>query len=146
MAYNPAPPPLRLTGVRTWQGDVVDLPPFMGPVDGFIFNAVFANLADQREALLRAALMMRPGGRIIISHPMGRAWLAECVAHSPQVRRGIGPPPGVWGRRHGYGAAAMGMEPPPWVCKQQGTTAGAAAWGSVMAASVHALAACTERH
>ena len=65
---------LSLSGVRTWCGDVVDLPNFLGPADAFFFNGVFGNLYNQRDALLRAALMLRPGGCIVISHPMGRGW------------------------------------------------------------------------
>jgi hypothetical protein len=59
-------------GVRTWCGDVVDLPSYQGPVDAFFFNGCFGNLFDPREALLRAALMTRPGGHIVLSHPMGK--------------------------------------------------------------------------
>ena len=34
-----------------------------GPFDAAFFNAVFGNLFDQREALLRASLLLRPGSR-----------------------------------------------------------------------------------
>ncbi len=53
---------------------MVDLPNYQGPADAFFFNAVFGNVHSQREALLRAALMLRPGGWVVVSHPMGRAW------------------------------------------------------------------------
>lgn len=33
-----------------------------GPFDVAVFNAVFGNLVDQREALLRTCFLMRPGG------------------------------------------------------------------------------------
>ncbi len=68
--------------VRTWQGDIVDLPAFQGPFDAVFFNAVFGNVADQKAALTAAALRLQPGGHIVISHPLGRAWL--------QVRGGLG--------------------------------------------------------
>lgn len=32
---------------------------------------------DQRDDLLRTALLLKPGGHIIISHPLGRKWLNE---------------------------------------------------------------------
>jgi SAM-dependent methyltransferase len=47
----------------------------MAPFDAAFFNAVFGNLHDQREALLRVALLLRPGGHIVISHPLGSEWL-----------------------------------------------------------------------
>jgi len=61
-------------GARTWCGDFVDLPAYMGPADAVVFNAVWGNMHDPRRALLRASLLLRPGGRAVISHPLGRAW------------------------------------------------------------------------
>lgn len=49
--------------------------PPQGPFDAAFFNAVFGNLHDQHEALLRAALLLRPGAYVAISHPLGRPWL-----------------------------------------------------------------------
>lgn len=63
--------------VRTWCGDIVDLPSYMGPFDTAIFNAVFGNLYDPKDALLRAAFLVKPGGHIVISHPLGSRWLAQ---------------------------------------------------------------------
>lgn len=61
--------------VRTWVGDVCDLPAYQGPFNAAFFNSVFANVADQGAALLAAALQLRPGGHLVISHPLGRAWI-----------------------------------------------------------------------
>ena len=61
--------------VRTWLGDVCDLPAYQGPFHAAFFNAVFGNVADQRAALLAVALQLRPGGHLVISHPLGRAWV-----------------------------------------------------------------------
>lgn len=47
--------------VRTWLGDVESIPAFQGPFDAALFNAVFGNIYDQREALLRTCLLLRPG-------------------------------------------------------------------------------------
>ena len=60
--------------VRTWVGDVVDLPAYQGPFDAAFLNAMFGNVADQRATLLAAAMQLRPTGHIVISHPLGRAW------------------------------------------------------------------------
>lgn len=80
-----APPLGNTPAVRTWTGDVVDLPSYMGPFDAVFFNSVFGNLHDQRAALLRAALLLRPGGWLVISHPLGRTWLEGYAAANPQV-------------------------------------------------------------
>ena len=34
---------------------------WQGPFDAALFNAVFGNVFDQREALLRACLLLKPG-------------------------------------------------------------------------------------
>ncbi|KAK9909502.1 hypothetical protein WJX75_003231 [Coccomyxa subellipsoidea] len=76
-------------GFRTWVGDVESVPAYQGPFDAAFLNAVFGNVFDQRETLLRTALLLRPGGHIVISHPLGRAWHevlragdAELVPHA----------------------------------------------------------------
>jgi riboflavin kinase len=72
-------------GARTWCGDFVDLPAYMGPVDAVIFNACYGNMHDPRRALLRASLLLRPGGRVVVSHPLGRAWHAGLRAREPGI-------------------------------------------------------------
>jgi riboflavin kinase len=69
--------------VRTWRGDFVDLPSYMGPVDAVVFNACWGNMHDPRRALVRAGLLLKPGGRVVISHPLGRAWHARLRAGEP---------------------------------------------------------------
>ena len=62
-------------GVRTWHGDVVDLPPYLtAGTDAVFMNACFGNMFSPRDALLKAALAVKPGGYVVVSHPMGRAW------------------------------------------------------------------------
>eukprot|EP00887_Chlorella_sp_A99_P003181 scaffold9.g3181.t1 len=72
-------------GVRTWVGDVLDLPAYQGPFDAAFFNSVFGNLHDPHEALLRTALLLLPGGRMVISHPLGREWLEQYRAVQPDI-------------------------------------------------------------
>ena len=67
--------------MRTWRGDIADLPTFQGPFDAVFFNAVFGNVADQKAALTAAALRLKPGGHAVISHPLGRAWLQVSTGH-----------------------------------------------------------------
>lgn len=67
--------------MHTWCGDIVDLPAARGPVDAVFFNACFGNLHDRREALWAACRLLRPGGHVVISHPLGR-WVYTYV-HMP---------------------------------------------------------------
>jgi riboflavin kinase len=71
--------------VRPWLGDVLDVPAFQGPFDAAFFVAVYGNLADPRAALLHAALLLRPGGRLVAAHPLGRGWHARYRAAHPAL-------------------------------------------------------------
>jgi riboflavin kinase len=70
-------------GVRTWQGDFLQVPAYMGPVNAICMNAVFGNFADLHEALLKAALMLQAGGHLVISHAMGRQWHTQLHQERP---------------------------------------------------------------
>jgi SAM-dependent methyltransferase len=72
-------------GVRTWLGDFTELPPFLGTADAILMNAVFGNFFSQREALIKASFLLKPGGHLVLSHPMGRAWHAGLRAGSPEL-------------------------------------------------------------
>lgn len=48
-----------------------------GPFDAIFYNAVFGNLLDEHAGLTKACFLLRPGGHIVISHPLGRAWHEE---------------------------------------------------------------------
>lgn len=67
-------------------GDVVDLPNYLGwAADAFVFNSVLGNLHSPRAGLLKAALQLRPGGHVVVSHPLGRAWHTQLAAAQPRV-------------------------------------------------------------
>ena len=72
-------------GVRVWQGDFLDLPQYYAPFDAIVMNAVFGNMFDSRAVLLKASLYTKPGGHVVISHPLGRAWHASLAASSPDM-------------------------------------------------------------
>lgn len=71
--------------MRTWLGDFTELPPFLGTADTILMNAVFGNFFSQREALIKASFLLKPGGHLVLSHPMGRAWHAGLRAGSPEL-------------------------------------------------------------
>lgn len=68
-----------------FHGDIIDLPPASSPFDAVFFNAMFGNVYDPAAALRQAHRLLRPGGRVIISHPMGRAWHARLREQNPDM-------------------------------------------------------------
>lgn len=57
-----------------------------GCFDSVVFNAVFANMHSQRQALAAACTAARPrGGRVVISHPLGRAFVSRLSAEDGSV-------------------------------------------------------------
>jgi SAM-dependent methyltransferase len=52
-------------------------------VDVFLINACYPNLVDKDRCFRNIARMLRPGGRVIISHPMGRAFTEFLKTHMP---------------------------------------------------------------
>jgi ubiquinone/menaquinone biosynthesis C-methylase UbiE len=61
--------------VETILSDVCDLKLPDDSLDAAFMNAVFPNIADKPSALANISRMLRVGGRLIISHPEGRAFV-----------------------------------------------------------------------
>jgi ubiquinone/menaquinone biosynthesis C-methylase UbiE len=63
--------------VRTYRADIalLALPP--DSVDVIFMNAMFGNIADKPGACCNAARMLRVGGRLVVSHPEGRAFVDQ---------------------------------------------------------------------
>lgn len=57
----------------------------MWPVDAIFMNSMFGNMYMPDAALLHCALMLQPGGKIIISHPLGRAWQTQLHNKHPDT-------------------------------------------------------------
>jgi ubiquinone/menaquinone biosynthesis C-methylase UbiE len=55
------------------QASVADLPFAAEHFDVVTCNAAFPHFPDRRRALAEMASVLRPGGRLTISHPIGRA-------------------------------------------------------------------------
>ena len=53
--------------------------------DAVVFNAVFGNVYDQGAALAAACALLKPGGRLLISHPLGASFVRELRASDPSV-------------------------------------------------------------
>ena len=57
------------------QGDISQLEIHDGSIDVVVINACYPNILDKHTAFLKISRMMRNGGRIVISHPMGRRFI-----------------------------------------------------------------------
>lgn len=44
-------------------------------IDVIFMNACYPNIVDKRSTFANISRMMRPGGRMVISHPMGRSFI-----------------------------------------------------------------------
>ena len=71
--------------VRFLQKDVVDLVGSVGPVDVVFCNACFGNFYDSPEALRASNILCRHGGRLVISHPMGREFVRRLRDEHPEM-------------------------------------------------------------
>jgi SAM-dependent methyltransferase len=63
--------------VRTYRADIALLKLDPASVDVIFMNAMYGNVADKPRACRNAARMLRPGGRLVVSHPEGRAFVDQ---------------------------------------------------------------------
>ncbi len=61
--------------VETFQSDVRDLTISDSSIDAILINACYPNIADKAGAFANIARMMKPAGRLVISHPLGKAFV-----------------------------------------------------------------------
>jgi ubiquinone/menaquinone biosynthesis C-methylase UbiE len=69
--------------VQTFHSDVADLALEDASVDVAFLNAMFGNIADKPRACRNLSRMLRQGGRMVVSHPEGRAFVEELRRTSP---------------------------------------------------------------
>jgi len=68
--------------VRTFHTDVASLALASTSVDAIFINGMYGNIADKPAACSNAARMLRSGGRLVVSHPEGRAFVDQLRASS----------------------------------------------------------------
>ena len=52
-------------------------------IDAVFINACYPNIADKAGAFSNLARMMRPAGRVIVSHPLGKRFVDTLKKYSP---------------------------------------------------------------
>lgn len=62
-------------GVKTLLSDVRDLDLPKNSIDAVFINACYPNIADKAGAFTNLARMLKPAGRLVISHPLGKSFI-----------------------------------------------------------------------
>jgi ubiquinone/menaquinone biosynthesis C-methylase UbiE len=68
--------------VDTYHADIISLDLASTSVDAIFMNGMYGNIADKPAACRNAARMLRSGGRFVVSHPEGRAFVDQLRASS----------------------------------------------------------------
>ena len=63
--------------VRTYSLGIASLDLASTSVDAVFMNGMYGNIADKPAACRNAARMLRPGGRLVVSHPEGRTFVDQ---------------------------------------------------------------------
>jgi ubiquinone/menaquinone biosynthesis C-methylase UbiE len=72
----------KYAGVRTYHADIASLDSVSASLDAIFMNGMYGNIADKPAACRNAARMLRSGGRLVVSHPEGRAFVDQLRASS----------------------------------------------------------------
>ena len=68
--------------VHTYHADIASLDVASTSLDAIFMNGMYGNIADKPAACRNAARMLRSGGRLVVSHPEGRAFIDQLRASS----------------------------------------------------------------
>ena len=63
------------TGVETILSDVRDLTLPAASIDVVFINACYPNIADKAGAFANLSRMLKPDGRLVVSHPLGKKFV-----------------------------------------------------------------------
>lgn len=73
----------KFPNIQTHLSDVRDLELPDDTLDVAYINGCFSNLMDKEGSLANLFRMLRSGGRLVISHPLGRGFINELKGHTP---------------------------------------------------------------
>lgn len=68
---------------KTISADVRDLSLPDGSIDVVFMNACYPNIVDKDASFANISRMMKPGGRMVISHPLGKSFVKLLKGKSP---------------------------------------------------------------
>ena len=68
--------------VHTYHADIASLDVASTSLDAIFMNGMFGNIADKPAACRNAARILQSGGRLVVSHPEGRAFIDQLRASS----------------------------------------------------------------
>jgi len=68
--------------VHTYHADIISLALASTSVDAIFMNGMYGNIADKPAACGNSSRMLRSGGRLVVSHPEGRAFVDQLRATS----------------------------------------------------------------
>jgi SAM-dependent methyltransferase len=68
---------------KTLLGDVRDLTLPNMSINVVFVNACYPNIVDKRRSIANLGRMMKRGGRLVISHPMGKSFIDGLRPRSP---------------------------------------------------------------
>lgn len=71
--------------VAFWQGDILDFPVSEDLYDAAWCNACFGNLYDQQAAVQKIATLLKPSGRMLITHPLGLEFVQTLHEKDPAL-------------------------------------------------------------
>lgn len=69
--------------VMTHRSDISELALPAASLDAAFINGCFSNIMDKARSLDNLHRMLRPGGRLVISHPLGRSFIVELRQSAP---------------------------------------------------------------
>ncbi len=78
----------RFPKVNFIKGDILDADTVIGSANQFdavFFNACFGNIFDQKLALQKTQALLRSGGSIVISHPLGKRFVKALHDSDPDI-------------------------------------------------------------
>ena len=67
-------------GIEIHNSDIIDLDLPPACLDVAFLNGMFSNIYDKPAALAKLALLLKPGGRMVVSHPEGREFIRRLKA------------------------------------------------------------------
>jgi len=69
--------------VKTIAADIRDLAMPDGGIDVVFMNACYPNIVDKGSSFANTSRIMKPGGRMVISHPLGKSFVGLLKEKSP---------------------------------------------------------------